>query len=73
MSMNPARTLGSAAGAGVFASIWIYFVAPPVGMLLAAEAFVRLRGARAVHCAKLHHRNGHRCIFRCTRAMEPAR
>lgn len=70
MSMNPARTLGSAANAGLFASIWIYFVAPPVGMLLAAEAFVRLRGVRAVHCAKLHHQNGHRCIFRCTRAME---
>jgi aquaporin Z len=72
MSMNPARTLGSAANAGLFASIWIYFVAPPLGMLLAAEAFVRLRGARAVHCAKLHHQNGHRCIFRCTRPMEPA-
>lgn len=73
MSMNPARTLGSAASASVFASIWIYFVAPPIGMLLAAEAFVRLRGARAVYCAKLHHRNGRRCIFRCARTMEAAR
>ena len=65
MSMNPARTLGSAAGAQVFSSLWIYFTAPPLGMLLAAEAYVRLRGARAVHCAKLHHANAQRCIFRC--------
>ena len=73
MSMNPARSFGSAASAGHFGSLWIYFVAPPLGMLLAAELFVRLRGARAVHCAKLHHTNGQRCIFRCTRPMEPAR
>jgi aquaporin Z len=65
MSMNPARTFGSAAGAGIFASLWIYFTAPPLGMLLAAEAYVRLRGARAVLCAKLHHANAQRCIFRC--------
>jgi aquaporin Z len=65
MSMNPARTLGSAAGARAFPSIWIYFTAPPVGMLLAAETYVRLRGARRVLCAKLHHENDKRCIFRC--------
>ncbi len=65
MSMNPARTLGSAAGAQVFSSLWIYFTAPPLGMGLAAETFVRVRGARAVHCAKLHHQNAQRCIFRC--------
>jgi aquaporin Z len=65
MSMNPARSFGSAAGAGLFESLWIYFTAPPLGMLLAAEAFVRARGLRAVHCAKLHHENAQRCIFRC--------
>ena len=65
MSMNPARTFGSAAGANVYASLWIYFTAPLLGMLLAAEAFVRARGARAVHCAKLHHANAQPCIFRC--------
>jgi aquaporin Z len=72
MSMNPARTFGSAAVAGVYESIWIYFVAPPLGMLLAAELYVRVRGARAVHCAKLHHQNAHHCIFRCEQPMEPA-
>jgi aquaporin Z len=65
MSMNPARSFGSAAGAGVFDALWIYFTAPPLGMLLAAESYVRARGVRAVHCAKLHHQNPHRCIFRC--------
>jgi aquaporin Z len=65
MSMNPARTFGSAAGAGLWNSLWLYFTAPPVGMLIAAEVYRRSRGARAVHCAKLHHDNRERCIFRC--------
>lgn len=65
MSMNPARTFGSAVGGSVWMSIWIYFVAPPVGMLLAAEAYQRLRSSRVVACAKLHHHNNKRCIFRC--------
>jgi aquaporin Z len=65
MSMNPARTLGSALAAGDYHALWIYFVAPPLGMLAASQAFVALCGVRAVHCAKLHHANPHRCIFRC--------
>jgi aquaporin Z len=65
MSMNPARSFASAAGAGLFSSLWLYFTAPPLGMLLAAEAFVRLCGSGRVHCAKLHHQNAQRCIFRC--------
>jgi len=65
MSMNPARTFSSAVGAQVWMSLWIYFVAPPVGMLLAAELYPRLNIRRAVACAKLHHHNNHRCIFRC--------
>lgn len=63
MSMNPARTFGSAFGADVWMSLWIYFVAPPIGMLLAAEVFTR--GRHAANCAKLHHYNNQRCIFRC--------
>jgi aquaporin Z len=65
MSMNPARTLSSAVGAQVWMFLWIYFVAPPVGMLLAAEVYQRLNMDRAVICAKLHHHNNKRCIFRC--------
>lgn len=63
MSMNPARTLGSAVISNVWTALWIYFTAPPLGMLLAAEVFVRLRGQAL--CAKLHHSNLKRCIFRC--------
>jgi len=65
MSMNPARTVGSAVSAHVWTALWIYFTAPLLGMLLAAETYVRIRGARAVICAKYHHMNDQRCIFRC--------
>ncbi len=65
MSMNPARTFGSAFGAHQLTSLWIYFTAPPLGMLLAAEVYKRVKGSRAVACAKLHHYNNTRCIFRC--------
>ena len=65
MSMNPARTFGSAAAAMRWEHLWIYFVAPPLGMLAAAEVRLRRSGARSVLCAKLHHENDHPCIFRC--------
>jgi len=61
MSMNPARTLGSAVIPHVWRSLWIYFVAPPLGMLLAATLYLAL--GRSVGCAKLHHQNSRRCIF----------
>ena len=65
MSMNPARSFGSALPAKLFDGLWIYFLAPPIGMLLAAELYVRFRSARNVYCAKYHHHNGKRCIFNC--------
>jgi aquaporin Z len=65
MSMNPARTIGSAAPSGVWTALWIYFTAPPIGMLLAAEVYLRLKSEHRVFCAKLHHHNTKRCIFRC--------
>jgi aquaporin Z len=65
MSMNPARTLASAFGANHYASLWLYFAAPLLGMLAAAELYLRVAGARRVHCAKLHHANTQPCIFRC--------
>jgi len=65
MSMNPARTLGSALPAQLWESLWIYFTAPPLGMLLAAETYLRSIGPRGAICAKLHHHNDKRCIFRC--------
>jgi len=68
MSMNPARTFGSAFMASSFDSLWVYFVAPPIGMLLAAEVYLRFRSARSVYCAKFHHANKKRCIFICNYA-----
>ncbi len=65
MSMNPARTLASAIPAHNWTAIWIYFTAPLFGMLSASKVYVRLKGHHAVRCAKLHHQNNKRCIFRC--------
>ena len=65
MSMNPARTLGSAVNAVAFHALWIYFTAPLAGMFLAARLYVLRRGAHRVFCAKLHHHNSQPCIFRC--------
>jgi aquaporin Z len=55
MSMNPARTFGPSLIGGIPQGLWLYFVAPPLGMLAAAELYVRLMGRAAVGCAKLHH------------------
>jgi aquaporin Z len=63
MSMNPARTVGSGFWAHDWTAVWIYFTAPPIGMLLAAELYLYRHGPAAVFCAKLHHRNAQRCIF----------
>jgi aquaporin Z len=65
MSMNPARSFASALAASQWTALWIYFAAPPVGMLAAAEVYVRVSGARRVLCAKLNHHTARRCIFRC--------
>ena len=65
MSMNPARTFGSALWAQEWTALWLYFTAPPLGMLLAAAVYTRARGTHGIVCAKLHHQNSHRCIFRC--------
>jgi aquaporin Z len=72
MSMNPARTLGPALLAHTGRSLWIYFTAPPLGMLVAAELFVRRHGRRGVRCAKLHHPADGPCIFRCGYMEIPA-
>jgi glycerol uptake facilitator-like aquaporin len=40
--MNPARTFASALPGGLWHGLWVYFVGPAAGMLLAVEAY-RLR------------------------------
>jgi len=65
MSLNPARTFGSALVARHWQSIWIYLTAPVIGMLLASAAHATLPTHNRIYCAKLDHCNSHRCIFRC--------
>jgi len=64
MSTNPARTFGPALCANYWHALWIYFIGPPLGMLAAAEVFVLARERKGPYCAKLHHYNNTRCIFR---------
>ena len=63
-STNPARTFGSALHANYWHALWIYFMAPSLGMLAAGELFLRVRSGAGPYCAKLHHANGEPCIFR---------
>jgi aquaporin Z len=62
MSMNPARTFASAAPAMMWQHLWIYLFAPLLGMLVAAQLFLVLRGAQRLACAKLLHPADVRCI-----------
>jgi aquaporin Z len=61
MSMNPARTLGSALAAGDATGLWIYFIAPPLGMLTAATLCGPLSWISG--CARLNHAPDLHCIF----------
>jgi aquaporin Z len=63
MSINPARTLASAVPGRIWTSLWIYFTAPPLGMLLAVELHRLLTRGEQPHCAKLYHDAKRRCIF----------
>jgi aquaporin Z len=73
MSMNPARTLGSAFFSKTWSGLWIYFTAPPIGMLFAAEVYRTEKGKAGINCAKLHHQNNKRCIFCDSRNIRPER
>jgi aquaporin Z len=63
MSMNPARTFGSALPAQHWMALWVYFTAPLIGMLAAAQVYLKTKSAQAGGCAKWHHQNRKRCIF----------
>jgi aquaporin Z len=54
-SMNPARTLGPDVVAGGYGGLWIYFLGPPVGALLAAGLFTAVGRGRTTLTAKLFH------------------
>lgn len=63
MSMNPARTFGSAMPPMIWDGLWVYLTAPPLGMLAAAEIYLWRKGRQGVKCCKLHHNSDKRCIF----------
>jgi aquaporin Z len=65
MSMNPARTFGPAIVSGDLMSVWLYFLAPLIGMFGAAELYLWRNGLARVRCAKLHHDAQSPCIFHC--------
>lgn len=48
---------------GLWTGLAVYFSAPPLGMLTAAELYLWWKGKTAVKCCKLHHNNDKRCIF----------
>jgi aquaporin Z len=54
-SVNPARTFSSAVFAWIWWGIWIYFIAPCLGMLTAAGLYIRAFGPSRVYCAKVFH------------------
>jgi aquaporin Z len=64
-SINPARTTGSAVFAHVWTAVWLYFVAPLLGMMTSAEIYLRVYGKESVLCAKLHPDPKYPCPFRC--------
>jgi aquaporin Z len=65
MSMNPARTFASALPGNLWQALWIYFVGPTAGMLLAVDFYRLIRRTPDVICAKLNHHTHRRCIFHC--------
>jgi aquaporin Z len=64
-SINPARTTGSAVFAAVWTACWLYFTAPLLGMIGAAEVYLRIYGPAGVLCAKLHPDASYLCPFIC--------
>ncbi|PZO36661.1 MAG: hypothetical protein DCF19_20865 [Pseudanabaena frigida] len=64
MSINPARSLGSAIPAQTWHGFWIYCVAPPLGMIIASEIYLRTskKKSRAELCCKLYPNSTTRCI-----------
>ena len=61
-SLNPARSFAPALFVPIFRDQWLYFVAPPLGALIAARIF-RDRWGGSTVCAKLYHTAKYPCPF----------
>jgi len=64
-SVNPARSFSSASFARIWHGIWIYFVAPGLGMLTAAVLYRNVMGGQRIYCAKVFHDLRSVCPFDC--------
>jgi aquaporin Z len=65
MSLNPARTFGSAFWAHTWTAIWIYFTAPVAGMLLAVEMGRMFMKSPQALCCKHNHSQTVPCHCPC--------
>jgi aquaporin Z len=65
MSLNPARTFGSAVVANVWTGWWIYLTAPVVGMCFGIELHRRFTANHVRLCGKLNHSRQVACFVRC--------
>lgn len=64
-SLNPARSFGPALIAWTWTQQWLYYIAPPLGALLAVGAFRLLTlGQRELLTGKLFHEASYRSIFK---------
>lgn len=65
-SFNPARSFGPALIGGMWRHHWLYWVAPPIGAVLAVLVFhLGAMGRRRVRCCKLFHPlHSRNCIFK---------
>src|SRR6266700_2083566 len=63
-SLNPARSFGPALVSSIWTDHWLYWVAPPLGALLAVGAFRLLAiGKRDVLTGKMFHTPHYRSVF----------
>ena len=62
MSINPARTFASGFPGNVWDFFWIYYFAPPLGMLLASEIYLRFANRPRVLCSKLCPNSNQPCL-----------
>lgn len=72
MSINPARSFGSAVWAHLWAGFWIYLSAPLLGMLAGVELQRHLTTRRERLCGKLNHDETVTCFVRCDCLKEPS-
>lgn len=62
MSINPARTFASSFPSQIWDGFWIYYFAPPLAMLIAAEIYLRYPQKPRIICYKLCPNSEQPCI-----------